>query len=218
MPLRTPHARLPILEDRGWVKLRDFYPPIAEDEYLKLQYIDWKSGGDTSFAPIATADGTLDCFGFGRVGAERSDKNGLLTCNTALCPTISSYVTSHGINFGRVRVIRLEQQCYEEALKHIHRDDNNRFNPDNEGWVVRQWLELSDNKGSFMILMEQGRDGLPDPSTEIRLPLYRGAQFVVDSQRLWHAVCHNSSEPRYALISSLESGPELQNWIEAQLP
>ena len=69
-----------------------------------------------------------------------------------------------------------------------------------------------------MILMEQGPDGLPDPSTEIRLPLHRGARFVLDTQRLWHVVCHTGTAPRYALITSFESGPALDGWIASQLP
>ena len=48
-----------------------------------------------------------------------------------------------------------------------------------------------------------------------------GAQFVVDSERLWHAVLHDAAtytEPRFALIASFESGPELGSWIGSQLP
>ena len=55
---------------------------------------------------------------------------------------------------------------------------------------MRAWTELTDYPDSFMILMEQGPDGLPDPRTEVRLPLHRGARFVLDTQRLWHVVCH----------------------------
>ena len=58
-----------------------------------------------------------------------------------------------------------------------------------------------------MLLMDSGPDGLPDPSTEIRVPLRKGARFVVDTQRLWHVVVHNGTAPRYALITSFESGP-----------
>ena len=123
-----------------------------------------------------------------------------------------------GADFGRVRVIKLEPQPYDEALRQIHRDDNNRFNPDTDGWVVRSWIELTDNPDSFMVLMEQGADGLPDPSTEVRVPLHRGSRFVVDTQRLWHVVCHTGDAPRYALISSFESGPALEAWIASQAP
>ena len=69
-----------------------------------------------------------------------------------------------------------------------------------------------------MLLMDTGPDGLPDPSTEIRVPLRKGARFVVDTQRLWHVVVHNGTAPRYALITSFESGPALEDWIGSQLP
>jgi hypothetical protein len=117
-----------------------------------------------------------------------------------------------------VRVIRLEPQDHESAMRSFHRDDNNRFNPPHEGWVVRSWLELTDNPDSYMLLMDTAPDGLPDPATEQRLPLHRGARFVVDTQRLWHVVVHNGDAPRYALITSYESGPALDAWIRSQLP
>jgi hypothetical protein len=218
IPLDTPHVRLSALAAAGFVQLRDFDEPIPESEWRSLEYMDWKSGGDTNFAPIATADGELDCRGFWKPGDERPDKGGKFTSNAAKCPTITRFVQSVGADFGRVRIIKLEPQDYEASLRQIHRDDNNRFNPPGEGWVVRSWLELTDNPGSFMVLMEQGDDGLPDPSTERRVPLHRGARFVVDTQRLWHVVCHNGDAPRYALISSFESGPALDRWIASQLP
>jgi hypothetical protein len=218
IPLDTTHPRLPILAERGFVVLSDLEPPIPEREYLALEYMDWKSGGDTNFAPIATADGQLDCRGFWKPGDERPDKGGIFTSNARLCPTIVDVVRSVGADFGRVRTIKLEMQDYETALCQIHRDDNNRFNPPNEGWVVRAWIELTDFPDSFMILMEQGDDGLPDPRTEERIPLHRGSRFLLDTQRLWHVVCHAGPGPRYALIASFESGPALERWTASNLP
>jgi len=218
IPLESPHRRLDVLAERGFVILTDQDPPVPDDEYLSLVYMDWKSGGDTNFAPIATADGGLDCRGFWKPGEERADKGGRLTSNADRCPTLVAEVLGVGADFGRVRVIKLEPQDYEQSLRSFHRDDNNRFNPEDEGWVVRQWLELSDNPGAFMILMEQGPDGMPDPATEVHVPLHRGARFVVDTQRLWHVVCNPSGSTRYALITSFESGPELDAWIRANLP
>lgn len=186
IPLETPHSRLPILEETGYVVLRDLEVSMPDAEFLGLEYIDWKSGGDTMFAPIASANGELDGAAFGRAGEEQPDKGASFTPNAEHSPTLVEQVTGVGADFGRVRVIRLEPQSYEEALRHIHRDDNNRYNPDNEGWVVRQWTELTDTDGAFMILMEQGADGLPDRSTEVHLPLHRGSRFVIDTQRLWH--------------------------------
>ena len=55
-------------------------------------------------------------------------------------------------------------------------------------------------------------------ATESHIPLPKGAQFVVDTERLWHAVYHPGTAPRYALITSFESGPELDTWIKSNLP
>jgi hypothetical protein len=218
IPLDTPHPRLDVFAARGFVRLTDLPLEIPEAEYLGLEYMDWKSGGDTNFAPIATADGNLDCRGFWSAGDERADKGARFTSNAAKCPTIRSYVESVGADFGRVRTIKLEPQDHDTAFRSFHRDDNNRFNPPADGWVVRAWVELTDNPDSYMLLMDTGPDGLPDPATEVRLPLHRGARFVVDTQRLWHVVVHKGDAPRYALITSYESGPALDAWITSQLP
>ena len=214
IPLRTPHPRLEVLAESGFVPLSDIDAPIDASEFLPLEYMDWKSGGDTNFAPIASADGELDCRGFWDKG--KTDKDALWTSNAEVAPTIRSYVDGVGANFGRVRVIKLEPQDREAAIRSIHRDDNNRFNPGDEGWIVRSWVELTDNPDSYMLLMDNDENGLPDPATERRVPLHRGARFVVDTQRLWHVVVHNGDEPRYALITSFESGPALDEWIERE--
>ena len=59
---------------------------------------------------------------------------------------------------------------------------------------------------------------LHDPDTEAHIPLHRGSQFLLDTQRLWHVVCHTGDAPRYALISSFESGPALERWVDRELP
>src|SRR5262249_8589758 len=161
---------------------------------------DWKSGGDTNFAPIASADGELDCRGFWDKG--KTDKDALWTSNAALIPSVQTYVDRVGANFGRVRVIKLEPQSRDQGIRPIHRDDNTGFNREGEGWVVRSWLELPDNPESYMLLRDNAPDGLPAPDTETRLPLHKGARFVVDTQRLWHVVVHPGTAPRYALITS----------------
>ncbi len=212
IPLDTPHQRLQCLQESGFVALNPAPFDVPASEWESLEYMDWKSGGDTNFAPLASADGQLDCRGFWDKG--KTDKDALWTSNADKAPTLKSYVTSVRANFGRVRIIKLEPQDRETAIRSFHRDDNNRFNPENEGWVVRSWLELTDSPDSYMLLMDNGPDGLPDPSTERRVPLTRGARFVVDTQRLWHVVVHNGNSPRYALITSFESGPALDTFIE----
>jgi hypothetical protein len=114
--------------------------------------MDWKSGGDTNFAPLASADGQLDCRGFWDKG--KCDKDALWTPNSEKAPTLRDYIAGVGANFGRVRIIKLQPQDHEQALKSIHRDDNNRFNPEGTGWVVRNWIELTDDPDSYMLLME----------------------------------------------------------------
>lgn len=214
IPLRTPHARLDALAETGFVALRPAPFEVPAHEYETLEYFDWKSGGDTNFAPLASADGELDCRGFWDKG--KTDKDAIWTSNAAVSPTLKDYVSSVGANFGRVRIIKLQPQGRDEAMRSIHRDDNNRFNPDNEGWVVRSWVELTDNPDSYMLLMDNDENGLPDPSTERRVPLPRGSRFVVDTQRLWHVVVHNHDHPRYALITSFESGPALGSFIDRE--
>jgi hypothetical protein len=216
IPLDTPHPRLSALAERGWVQLTDADFTVPEGEYESLEYMDWKSGGDTNFAPLASADGELDCRGFWDKG--KTDKDASWTSNAEIAPSLKRYVDAIGANFGRVRVIKLEPQDHDTAMRSFHRDDNNRFNPEDEGWVVRTWLELTDNPDSYMVLMDNGPDGLPDPATEARVPLHKGSRFLVDSQRLWHVVVHNGTAPRYALITSFETSPTLERWVEASIP
>ena len=214
IPLDTPHQRMSVLAEHGVVALADMPVDVPVSEWESLEYMDWKSGGDTNFAPLASADGELDCRGFWDKG--KTDKDALWTSNAERTPVLKQYVDGVGANFGRVRVIKLEPQDRDLAIRSIHRDDNNRFNPDDEGWVVRSWVELTDCPDSYMLLMDNGSDGLPDPSTERRVPLHRGARFVVDTQRLWHVVVHHGDAPRYALITSFESSPVLETWIDSQ--
>lgn len=208
------HNKLPILEEKGYVVLKDYDgPPIPESEFRNLEFMDWKSGGDTTFAPIASALGEMECGGFWDHG--KADKDGIWTTNKDVCPSLVKYVESIGANYGRVRVIQLRPYADRESVyRQLHLDDNNRLNPDGDGWVVRAWLELTHCPDSFMVL----RDEKDDPSTESRIPTIKNRQVVIDTERLWHVVSHTGPEPRYALITSLESGPQLESWIQSQLP
>ena len=93
--------------------------------------------------------------------------------------------------------------------RNLHLDDNNRLNPEGTGWIVRGFFNLTDNPDSVMVL----REDKDDPATESRIPLPAGAQVIVDTQRLYHAVWHPGDEPRYCLITSWESGPQLESYI-----
>ena len=207
------HVKLDVLKEKGFAILRDYGgPPVPKEEWEGLEYMDWKSGGDTNFAPIASAYGEMECRGFWDHG--KPDKDGMWTKNAEQCPTLVRWTKNVAANFGRVRIIKLNPNTEAEAIHNLHLDDNNRLNPDGEGWVVRAWLQLTDNPNSYMILREDRND----PTTESRISLPRNRQIVIDSERLYHATWHPGPEPRYALIVSFESGEALQRWIESQLP
>ncbi len=204
------YDKLPQLEEKGFIILKPFDRPIDSKEWLDLEFMDWKSSGDTRFAPIASATGEMDCNGFWFAG--KPDKGGVWTTNKDRCPTLVDWVLEAETDYGRVRVIELQPTPYEETVgKNLHQDDNNRMNPDGTGWVVRCFLNLTDDPDSFMVL----RDVKDDEGTESRIPLPRGATVLIDTERLYHAVTHTGATPRYSLITSFESCPQLEKWVEA---
>jgi hypothetical protein len=207
------HRKLKILEKTGYAVLRDYGgPAIPPAEWEQLEYLDWKSGGDTNFAPLASATGELDCRGFWDHG--KPDKGGIWTANRQIAPSLARYVENVGGNFGRVRVIKLNPSDEATALRQLHKDDNNRLNPEGTGWVIRSWLELDDTAGRSMFILREEKD---DPSTETRIRLHPGMQLVIDTERLWHVVWHPGPQPRYALITSWESDKVIDNWIKNEM-
>jgi hypothetical protein len=207
------HHKLDILAEKGYVILRDRQGArIPPTEWEALTYMDWKSGGDTNFAPLASATGEMDCRGFWDHG--KPDKDGVWTSNRELSPSLASYVEEIGGNFGRVRIIKLNPSDEPAALRQLHRDDNNRLNPHGTGWVVRSWLELDDTPGKSVFILREDKD---DPSTETRIPLHPGMQLVIDTERLYHVVWHPGPQPRYALITSWESDHLIDRWMNREL-
>jgi hypothetical protein len=204
------HLTLPILEETGYVVLDSYQQPMDPREWRDLEFVDWKSSGDTRFAPLASAYGEIECNGFWHHEPPKSDKNGIwIDSQVAVAPTMYDRVQAIGTNVGRCRVIELQPNSYADALYNSHLDDNNRLNPEGEGWVLRMFMQLTHNPDSYMVL----REDINDPSTETRISLPAGAQLVVDSERMWHSVWHQGTEPRYCLITSVESGPALEKWI-----
>ena len=131
-----PYHKLPILEEKGFVVLKKFDKPVPDSEFRHMEYVDWKSGGDTNFAPIASAFGDMECAGFWDHG--KPDKDGVWTKNREVSPALVRWVEEVGARFGRVRVIKLNPYASTaEVYRQLHLDDNNRLNPDGDGWVVR---------------------------------------------------------------------------------
>ena len=89
------HRKLDILAEKGYVILRDrIRPAIPASDWESLTYMDWKSGGDTNFAPLASAFGEMECRGFWDHG--KADKEGIWTTNRELAPSLVDYVEEIG--------------------------------------------------------------------------------------------------------------------------
>ncbi|MBF0672681.1 MAG: hypothetical protein IR160_08855 [Salinibacterium sp.] len=199
------------LEETGFVILDRYEQAKDPKEWLDLEYVEWKSSGDTRFAPLTSAKGEIEVNGFWNHTPPRTDKDGVwIASQVEKAPTLARRAQEPGANVGRCRVIELKPTEYAEALYNLHQDDNNRLNPDGNGWIVRGFFNLSDDADSCLILREERYD----PDTEVRIPLPAGAQIIVDTQRFWHAVWHPGPENRYCLITSWESGPQLDAYIE----
>jgi hypothetical protein len=205
------YTTLSSFDANGYVVLDSYDQALDPPEWLDIEYVDWKSSGDTRFAPLASAYGDMECNGFWNHTPPKTDKDGVwVPKNVGLAPRLTARGMEPGANVGRCRVIELQPNTYSDAVYNLHRDDNNRLNPEGTGWVVRGFFNLTDDPDSFMVL----RESQDDPSTETRIPLPAGTQVIIDTQRLWHAVCHPGAQPRYCLITSWESGPELASYIE----
>lgn len=209
------YIKLPILDETGYVVLDCYDQSRDPAEWLDIEYVDWKSSGDTRFAPLASAYGDLECNGFWNHTPPKTDKDGVwVPPNAEKAPRLKARAEEPGANIGRCRVIELKPNSYADALYNLHRDDNNRLNPEGTGWVVRGFFNLSDDRDSMMVLRED-RD---DPATETRVALPAGTQVIIDTQRLWHAVWHPGPGRRYCLITSWESGPQLDAYIQKLNP
>jgi hypothetical protein len=209
----TGHYRMPVLEKNGgWLGL-DVYrgPEIPAAEWESLTYTTYASDPFTHFAPITSATGELELAPFGKYG--KCDLDGEWTPNAEKCPTIVRWLESIGVRFGKVALLRMKPNTLKECRWGLHLDNNNEGNPESNGWAVRIWLELTHDDSSRLVLRQEEFDA----RSEVQVPLPRGKQVVVDSQRLYHGGYHHGTGTRYALISTVESSPALAGWIDSQL-
>lgn len=209
----TPHYRMPVLQERGgYARLTPYDgPEIPRQEWESLQYLTYPSDPDTFFAPLTSATGQTVMRGFWDDG--KPDLDGIWTSNAEKAPTLRRYVESIQCHYGRVQLLRQEPNSMRETRWGLHLDDNNRLNPETNGWVVRMWLELTDDPHSTLVL----RSRELDRSTEVQIPLPRYTQVVVDSEQLFHGGHHGGSSTRYALITSFESTEHMDRWIRDRL-
>src|SRR5690554_4312173 len=152
------------LEETGYVVLDKYNRVLDPKEWTDIEYVDWKSSGETRFAPLASAKGEIEVNGFWNHTPPRTDKDGVwIESQVSKAPSLVQRAKEPGVNIGRCRVIELQPNDYASALYNLHQDDNNRLNPDETGWIVRAFFNLSDDADSVMIL----REDRFDPSTEI---------------------------------------------------
>ncbi len=210
---KTPHYRMPVLEDNGgWLELKPYSgPEIPASEWTQLEYVTYPTDPDTYFAPLTSATGENILRGFWAFG--KPDLDGIWTSNAAKCPTIVRYIESIQNRYGRVQLIRMAPNSLREAHWGLHLDDNNRLNPETNGWVVRMWLELTDDPHSCLIVRKDEFDA----DSEVRIPLPKYSQAVVDSEYLFHGGFHMGPHVRYGLITSFESTEHLDAWLRSQL-
>jgi hypothetical protein len=67
----------PLLDEKGYVILDRYNQEADPEEWLELEYVDWKSSGVTRFAPLASAFGEIEVNGFWNHTPPRTDKDGV---------------------------------------------------------------------------------------------------------------------------------------------
>jgi hypothetical protein len=210
----TRHYRMPVVQENGGHALMRPYsgPEIPSTEWTGLDYTTPPTDPTTWFAPLASGNGENTLRGFWDFG--KPDLDGIWTSNADRAPGLVRYVNALGNRFGRLQLIRQEPTSLRQARWGLHLDDNNRLNPMVNGWVVRLWLQLTDDPDSALVLR---RDQF-DKANEVQVPLRKGTQVIIDSEVLFHSGYHKGPDTRYALIISLESTEHLDDWVRSQLP
>jgi len=210
---KTQHYRMPVLEAAGGHLVVNKYhgPEVSDREWKELSYTTYASDPGTYFAPLTSATGKTELKGFWEYG--KPDLEGVWTENAKKCPTLVNWVESIGARYGRVQLLRMAPNTLRECRWGLHLDNNNQGNPESNGWIVRVWLELTDDPASVLVV----RPSEFDRKGEVQIPLPRYRQAVVDSETLYHGGYHAGPHTRYAMIVSVESGPALERWISSQL-
>src|SRR5438067_13937608 len=108
------YRRLEVLEEKGFLILRNYEGEIDASEWESLTYFDYKSGGDTNFAVLASATGDEETEPFWAHG--KADKDGVWTANAEKAPTLRKWVENVGARFGRVRTIKPEPSTSLEEV------------------------------------------------------------------------------------------------------
>ena len=150
---QTPHYRMPKLQaNGGYLELNKYNgPEIPKEEYENLFFTTYSSDDSTTLAPITSCTGEMELKGFEAYG--KPDLDGVWTENAKKCPSIVEWVEGMGARYGRVQLLRMKPNTMRECRWGLHLDNNNAANnPDENGWVVRVWLELTDDDSSALVV------------------------------------------------------------------
>jgi len=82
----------------------------------------------------------------------QADLDGIWTDYASKCPVLVGWITSMGPRFGRVQLLRMAPNTLRECRWGLHLDNNNQGNPESSGWIVRVWLELTDDPASMLVI------------------------------------------------------------------
>ncbi len=84
------YVTLPAFEETGYVVLDPYDQAADPREWEDLTFVDWKSSGDTRFAPLASAYGDMECNGFWNHTPPKTDKDGVwVDANVAVAPVLT---------------------------------------------------------------------------------------------------------------------------------
>jgi hypothetical protein len=196
---KTPHYRMPVLEAAaGYLVLGKYRgPEIPRREWEDLTYTTYATDPATFFAPITSATGKMELKGFWEYG--KADLEGVWTENARKCPALVGWIESAGTRFGRVQLLRMSPNTLGECRWGLHLDNNNQGNPESNGWIVRVWMELTDDPASVLVM----RPAEFDRKGEIRIPLPRYQQVIVDSE----AVCGHRERRERPCARALDPEP-----------
>jgi hypothetical protein len=208
----TPHYRMPVLQAaRGYLVLDTYRgPEIPAPECEDLTYTTYATDPATFFAPATSATGKPELKGFWEYG--QADPDGVWTDNASKCPALVKWIESMAVRFGRVQLLCMSPNTQRECSWGLHLD-NNQGNPEANGWVVRVWLEPTDDPASMLVPRPAEFDRKAEARIPPPLPAGRHRLRGVLPRRL-----PRRAKTRYAVIVSVESSPALERWIASQLP
>ena len=104
-----------LLDEKGFVILDRYDQAADPQEWLDLEYVEWKSSGVTRFAPLTSANGEIEVNAFWNHQPPRADKDGVwIDSQVAKAPNLARRAQEPGANVGRCRVIELQPNSYSE--------------------------------------------------------------------------------------------------------